>query len=134
MKNITGSCLCKKITFELEDDFKTFHWCHCRECQKVSGSAHASNLFTKTSNIKWLTGESNIKRYDIEDQVFSNAFCNHCGSTVPYISKSGKALIVPAGCLDQAPSLKPQDNIFWNERAQWYDAGLSAAHFDGFPE
>jgi hypothetical protein len=49
------------------------------------------------------------------------------------LSKSGPSLIVPAGSLNENPDIAPQDNIFWSERAGWYDEGKSAIHYDTFP-
>ena len=133
MARISGSCLCGEVRYELEDDFGQFHWCYCRQCQKASGSAHASNLFTDPKNINWIKGLELVLRYDVPNRSISNAFCTRCGSGMPYLSKSGKALIVPAGALDAKPSINPGGNIFWAERAEWYDAGLLAEHYDEFP-
>ena len=48
--------------------------------------------------------------------------------------KNGKVLIIPAGSLNGNPDIAPQDNLFWPERAGWYDEALAAVHFDAFPE
>lgn len=134
MSVISGSCLCSKISFECHDHFEQFHLCHCIQCQKATGSAHASNLFTSPNNIQWLSGLDLVKRFDVPGRTISTAFCTDCGSGVPYISSSGKALIVPAGSLDSAPTLMPQDNIFCSEKAEWYDQALKATQFNQFPE
>lgn len=52
---------------------------------------------------------------------------------MPYKLTSGDVLVVPAGVLDGDPDITPQDNIFWSERAKWYDAGLTAKKYGGFP-
>ena len=134
MSKISGSCLCGKVLFESNNTFDQFHFCHCIQCQKITGSAHAANLFTDPANIQWLSGEEFIKRFEYPGRDFSKAFCTECGCTVPFISGSGKALIVPAGCLDGKPDMEAQDNIFCDEKASWYDKGLSAQPFAKFPE
>lgn len=134
MKTLSGSCLCGDVTFKCEDQFSQFHLCHCTQCQKVTGSAHVSNLFCAPTNIEWLTGEDKIKRYQVPGRSLVSSFCGNCGSPVPYVSVSGKTLLVPAGSLDDAPNITPQDNIFWSEHAPWYEAGLQSQKFDGFPE
>ena len=134
MSIISGSCLCNKITFECNDSFDEFHFCHCIQCQKATGSAHASNLFTSPQNIKWLSGFELVKRFDVPGRTISTAFCTHCGSCVPYLSVSGKSLIVPAGSLDSVATMLPQDNIFCSEKAKWYEPGLKAKKFKQFPE
>ena len=134
MRKINGSCLCNQIKFSCEDNFQQFHLCHCKQCQKTTGSAHVSNLFTSPDNVIWLAGKEHIIRFDMPGRSISSAFCSHCGSPVPYLSKTGKALVVPAGALDATPTLNVQDNIFWEERADWYDAGIHSDKCAGFPD
>lgn len=134
MSTILGSCLCESVKFECDNTFHQFHLCHCQQCQKTSGSAHASNLFTKVDNIKWLSGKNHIVRYDVPGRSITNAFCKTCGSAAPYISGTGKSLVVPAGSLNGTPNITPNDNIFWDERADWYEEGLNSKKYPGFPE
>ena len=134
MSKISGGCLCGAVSFELDDNFQQFNLCHCKQCQRATGSAHASNLFTRPGNIRWTKGEDCVKRFDVPGRIISNAFCVECGSGLPYVSKSGESLIVPAGILDATFNCSPKKgNIFWAERADWYDEALVAEHHDGFP-
>lgn len=130
---IQGSCLCGQVRFQLNDDFSRFHFCHCVQCRKASGAAHGANFFTHPDNIQWHSGEQHIERYDVPGRTITNAFCRQCGSGLPYLSLSGTTLVVQAGCLDEAPSHAPDSNIFWSERASWYDAAIASAHHEGFP-
>ena len=43
-QSVNGSCLCGQITFAVTRPFLFFQYCHCSRCQKISGSAHASNI------------------------------------------------------------------------------------------
>ena len=131
---ISGGCCCGNVIFTLEDNFSNFYFCHCEQCRKLTGTAHASNLFTSPDNIKWAKGIDNIKRYDHPERSFSKAFCNQCGSGLPFISKSGKSLIVPAGSLNDEPSKQLDAQIFCAEQTDWYKAGLEAPKVNGFPK
>lgn len=133
-KMLTGSCICGKVHFQVEDDFSRFFLCHCEQCRKMTGSAHASNLFTRVDNIEWLKGQEYIKRYEHPTRTFSQVFCMECGSGLPFVSKSGRALIVPAGSLDSEPTRKPDAQIFCKEQAEWHKAGLQAPRFSEFFE
>lgn len=131
---IGGSCLCGSVTFEVEDDFSMFYLCHCSQCQQISGSSYASNIFTQPENIRWITGESSMSRYDHPSRDFTKLFCSSCGSGLPFVTKSGKYLVVPSGSLSRQPTIKPQANLFWPERAVWYDHASGVRQFNGFPE
>jgi len=134
MNLVSGSCLCGRVKFACENSFSQFHLCHCIQCQKATGSAHASNLFTTKENITWHSGQYFVRKYDVPGRSISNAFCSECGSGLPYLSGAGEALVVPAGSLDGTPNILPEDNIFWAERAKWYDHVHRAQHFEGFAE
>ena len=134
MSKIIGSCLCEKVAFESDNRFEQFHLCHCIQCQKSTGSAHASNLFTEPNNIKWLSGFELVKRFDLPGRAISKVFCTECGCGVAYLSGTGKALVVPAGCLDGKAEIDPQYNIFYSEKADWYNKAICAKTFEKFPE
>lgn len=131
---ITGSCYCGNITFEVEDNFSAFYFCHCEQCRKLVGSAHAANLFTAASNIKWTKGQGHVKHYSDTKRSFSQTFCPECGSPLPHLSQDGKSLIIPAGSLDSEPSKALDAEIFIAEETQAHKQSLNAPKFPGFPE
>ncbi|HPE62262.1 MAG: GFA family protein [Thiothrix sp.] len=133
---IRGSCLCGKVTFRVANHFQAFNLCHCVQCRKITGSAHASNLFAAPGALalEWTAGQELLHTFDHPDNHFRKVFCRECGSGLPYLSRRTGMMIVPAGSLDQEPSLAPQHNIFWEEHAQWYDTACSAPHSTGFPQ
>lgn len=132
MSHLKGSCLCGAVEYRVKNEFKRFFMCHCTQCQKATGSAHASNLFAVPDNLEWVRGEERVKRFDLPGRALSKAFCTECGSGVPYTSRASGMWVVPAGSLDGEPSMTPMANIFWPERGRWYEAGLEAPRFDQF--
>ena len=120
-QKVTGSCLCKKARYEITGNMGVFQYCHCSRCRKITGSAHASNLFVAPADFKWLSGEDWVGRYDPADsKYFATCFCKNCGSTLPWLSKSGRVVIIPAGTLDSDPEIKPSQNIYYGSGADWY--------------
>jgi len=132
MKDITGGCLCGKITYKCKADFRYFHLCHCKQCQKSTGSAHRANVFTDEVNLSWLSGVDLIKRYDVPGRAISNAFCTECGSALPYLSLAQKIYVVPVGTLDEPPGIDADAQIFWDERADWVEHSYSEEHCPRF--
>ena len=133
-ESIRGSCLCGRVQFEVSGPFDRFHLCHCSQCRRSTGSAHAANLFTEPERLRWLAGEDLVQRFVPDEAgMISKSFCRHCGSLVPYTSLKSGRLIVPAGSLAGDPGRAPDDNIFWRDRAPWYDAGLAAPRVEQEP-
>ena len=44
-RELAGGCLCGAIKYTVHGPFLRFLHCHCARCRKVTGSAHATNLF-----------------------------------------------------------------------------------------
>lgn len=131
-KTLTGGCLCGTVRFSLEDKFKAFYLCHCKQCKQLTGSAFASNIVTDKDNIKWHSGQDSVSIYEHPSRVFSKSFCKLCGSALPFINKAKTSLVVPAGSLNELPEIKPQANIFMSEEACWLSDGAKARKFPGF--
>ncbi|MFA7553437.1 MAG: GFA family protein [Spongiibacteraceae bacterium] len=129
-----GSCLCGEVQYEISGNLGIFQYCHCSRCRKFSGSAFAANLMVKPDQFRWLAGESKVAKFlPPETKHFATAFCQQCGSSLPWHSKSGKAVIVPAGTLNGHPNIEPSNNIFCGSRAQWYKDPSELPDHDQLP-
>lgn len=118
---VTGSCLCGQVRFRIEPPYHTFQYCHCTRCQKTSGSAHAANIFVPVAQFAWTGGEALVRRHELATaKYFCTGFCGECGSRLPWITRSGKLFIVPAGALDVDPGARPTRNVHFASRSTWY--------------
>ena len=132
-EKIKGTCLCGKIRYEINNRFDQLYLCHCKQCQKTSGSDYVSNLFGDVGSLNWLSGENLIERFDFPGREFSNVFCKVCGSGVPYLNQNGTAIVVRAGSLDGKPIVETISKIFYAERSQWTDECETVNTYNGFP-
>lgn len=120
-ESIAGSCLCGAVRFEITPPFTAFRYCHCSRCRKASGSAHAANVFLPQSQLKWVAGESLIRRFDMPGtKRFAVCFCTQCGTRVPHKVATTENYLVPAGILEGSVEARPESSIFWASRAEWY--------------
>ncbi|MEI8633159.1 hypothetical protein P4S72_16260 [Vibrio sp. PP-XX7] len=60
----------------------------------------------------------------IKPEALQKFFACQCGSDLPYISSSGKSLIVPAGSLGSESTKQPDAQIFCHEETNWHLVGL----------
>jgi len=132
--SLSGSCLCGQVRYTATGEQSRFYHCHCKRCRKASGTGHASNLFMM-GTLDWESGEDLIKSYKLpEAERFTNTFCSKCGGRVPrFIEKLGMVFI-PAGSLDEEPSIKPQAHIFKGSGAAWSCDVQEIPVFDEYPE
>ncbi|QLY23952.1 GFA family protein [Bdellovibrio sp. KM01] len=129
-----GSCLCQRVKFKVEGSFESFFLCHCRHCQKDTGSAHAANLFSSKARLNWLSGEDKVQSFNLPGTRHSKSFCQECGSALPGLQMNGQLLVVPAGSLDGELSVRPNAHIFCASKANW-DVDLEKVmKFETFPD
>ena len=133
-KTCTGSCLCGAVTYQFTGKPRVFQYCHCSRCRKITGTAHASNIIVDPEQFQWLTGEEVVGRYELaEAKHFAASFCKTCGSNLPWRTQSGKAVIIPAGTLDQDPEARPIHNIYIADKAPWYVDPSTLTMYDALP-
>ena len=132
---ISGSCLCGLVRFEVDPPFQIMAHCHCSRCRKSTGTGHATNLTAGPGQLRWLSGEDAIGRYELPTaQSYGKWFCSTCGSPVPRLRRDGRLYIVPAGSLDADPGVRPSHRIFWSSRAPWSCEGDALPTHDAYPE
>ncbi len=129
-----GSCLCKGVKFKVTGDFESFFLCHCRYCQKDTGSAHAANLFSTTAKLEWLKRKTEIRIFQLHNSHHVKAFCTNCGSALPNLQMDGKLLVVPAGCLDTKLEKRPNAHIFMSSKAGWDESLEKVKKIERLPE
>ena len=60
------------------------------------------------------------------------AFCQQCGTRVPHKIRTTINVLIPAGCLDGDPVMRPRSNIFWKSKADWYIAPDALPKYDEY--
>lgn len=134
MNKYSGSCLCQNVKFEVDGRFESFFLCHCKYCQKDTGSAHAANLFSSTASLHWISGKEKIKTFTLPSTRHTKSFCQECGSALPSQQMGGKLLVVPAGSLDCEIDINANAHIFCSSKASWTNNLESVQKFEKFPE
>ena len=52
---------------------------------------------------------------------------------MPWLTKSGKAVVVPAGTLDEDPEVRPIQNIYCGSKALWYTEPKDLVQYEELP-
>lgn len=128
-----GSCLCGEVHFAIEGEFENFYLCHCRYCQKDTGSGHAANLFSSKAKLKWLSGQGIVRDFNLPSTRHVKSFCSNCGSALPNVQMGGSVIVVPAGSLDDCAGIKPEAHIYVASKASWDEDLENLVKLDGPP-
>ncbi|KFZ38707.1 aldehyde-activating protein [Shewanella mangrovi] len=126
-----GSCLCGSVSYELNGEFKAFYLCHCRRCQKDTGSAHAANLFAQNASLNWTQGAQFVQTFQLPNSLHVKSFCRQCGAALP--TATGDIVVVPASSLDSPLPMMPTAKIFVGDGAEWAKNLAQLPCFDTLP-
>jgi hypothetical protein len=121
--NYVGGCACGAIRYEINDQPLAENHCHCRDCQRRSGTGHGSYLtFPDRANVR-VTGEASTWRVAGDNgNEKSHAFCPTCGTPVYLTFAAMPALFsIHAGSLDAPETFHPS-LVTYTVRALAWDA------------
>ena len=119
-----GGCTCGHVRYQASSDPLIVHCCHCRGCQKSSGSAFALNALFEANRIKLISGEVEEITVPTPSGVGQIiARCNKCKVAVwsNYNMYGLKKHIrfIRVGTLDNPDQFPPDIHIFTASRQPW---------------
>jgi hypothetical protein len=117
-----GGCDCRRVRYRLQSRPLFVHACHCRWCQRESGSAFALNAMIETDRLQTLADAAElVDTPSASGQGQQIARCLHCRVALwSHYAGSGPALsFVRVGTLDEPDRLPPDIHIFTATRQPW---------------
>ncbi|MBF2761141.1 MAG: GFA family protein [Ectothiorhodospiraceae bacterium AqS1] len=119
---LRGSCLCRKVAYEVSGPLQRLYHCHCSRCRKARGAAHATNAFAAMGDVRYLRGEESLRTYRLPGaRTFSHVFCTACGSGMPRLDPGRSLAVIPMGSVDDDPMRTIDSHIFVASKAPWYE-------------
>ncbi|MCH7295162.1 GFA family protein [Acinetobacter higginsii] len=126
-----GSCLCGAVSYQAQVAPRYRFNCHCRDCQKATGSAYAPIAFFHQSELK-ITGE--LKYFEslgLSGKPIRRAFCPNCGSQMFGLPELVPEMIsIRAGTLDDPNLYQPQAECFVSHANEWDLLNPNISHFE----
>jgi hypothetical protein len=118
----TGGCACGAIRYECIAPPLRMIKCHCRDCQRASGSGYAATLIMTASSVRLLRGACRQHRSVAESgNVAKREFCAVCGTPLFAGSSARPELLgVKAASLDDSSWFAPEADV-WVASAQPWD-------------
>ena len=119
-QTLSGGCACGAIRYKTEADPVVMLNCHCRDCQKSSGSAYAAVMIVPKDAVQ-ISGEPRYHRVVGQaGKAVERGFCPTCGSQVTTkLERMPDVLGLKAGTLDDPSLYKPSMDIFADSAQPW---------------
>jgi hypothetical protein len=117
-----GGCVCGEVRYECAQEPVTAFHCHCRDCQRASGSGHATVALLPKAAFKATKG--NAKRWEYPTDSGNKIwryFCGTCGAPVfAELSAFPDLWAIRVASMDDSSWVKPGLHI-WSKSAQPWD-------------
>jgi hypothetical protein len=117
-----GGCDCRQVRYRLQARPLFVHACHCRWCQRESGSAFALNAMIESDRVQLLAGtpervlnpsESGAGQQFVRCPNCRVALWSHYAGSGPCVA------FVRVGTLDDPDALPPDVHIFTATKQPW---------------
>ena len=131
----TGGCLCGAVRYESAGEPLFSLKCHCRDCQRSSGTAFVAAMRVPAAQFRITRGtpRRHVSNSDAGNAV-TRYFCSDCGSTI-YIQVATRPDIVGlrVGTLDDPSVFRPEAEIFVKSAQPWDCLDPALPHHDTYP-
>lgn len=133
---LEGGCSCGRVRYKLTNVPMIVHACHCRDCQKRTGSAFVINLWIERAFVE-LSGDAPAvfsvppggsgKPHDVYH-------CGKCGTALwsKYHAAPGDTVLLRGGTLDHPAAVTPDVHIFTRSKVPWLDLPIDVPAFEAF--
>jgi hypothetical protein len=119
---LEGGCACGEIRYRMNDKPLFVHCCHCRWCQRESGSAFALNAMIESDRVETIKGKPQCVPTPTNSGKGQDFFrCPTCRVALwsHYSGAGDKVKFVRVGTLDNPDALPPDIHIFTDSKQPW---------------
>ena len=127
---LTGGCACGAVRYRLRSEPYDTGWCHCRICQRVSGSGAMVFTTVALADFTVERGADRVGRF-ASTPFGERSFCKDCGSPLTiHVRHQPDEIDVAAGTLDDPDAVSPGFHLYWAGAPQWMVCDDGLPRFD----
>jgi hypothetical protein len=132
--DLTGGCSCGAVRYRLASDPMFVHCCHCKDCQRQTGSAFVLNALIEADRVEILSGAPEGVTMPTESGLPHDIYrCPKCRIAV-WSTYGGRKQIrfVRCGTLDEPSSLQPDVHIYTRSKLPWLKLPEGVPAFEAY--
>lgn len=116
---VTGGCLCGRLRYRAKANLKAAYYCHCKFCQKSSGSPVEVGVPVEPDTLVFTRG---TPKYFDSSPVGRRGFCPGCGSRLVWMSpRRNDWTNLSAGSLDHPETVHPTQHLCVESKMPWFN-------------
>jgi hypothetical protein len=118
---LQGGCACGRLRYRMRSAPMFVHCCHCKDCQRQTGTGFVLNALIEAARVELLSGETRPFAMPTDSGRPHTVFrCPDCGTAV-WSEYGGLAALrfVRVGTLDDPRALPPDVHIYVRSKLPW---------------
>jgi hypothetical protein len=134
MKKLTGGCLCGSVHYSVEAEPVLTAVCHCKNCQKQSGSAFSVEFAVPIAAVTVQGQTKTFHEKGDSGMPVERRFCPECGSAlISWGAFMPDVLFIKAGTLDDTSWLSPTIEVYCDRAQPWVNLSGERQRFATMP-
>jgi hypothetical protein len=130
---IEGGCLCGAVRYRAEGEPLFAVHCHCRDCQRASGTGHVPVLGMRREQFSYSGNTTSYATPGLKGKAV-RYFCPVCGSLLFGLPESGPHMVsLYVGSLDDPSVFAPRIIVFASQRHEWDRLAATLPEFETLP-
>jgi hypothetical protein len=133
--DLRGGCACGAVRYQLASAPMFVHCCHCRDCQRQTGSAFVLNALIEADRVMLLSGDIESIAVPTDSGRPHEIYrCASCKTAVWSVYGGGgpKLRFVRVGTLDDPAALTPDVHIYVRSKLPWVTLPEGTPCFDAY--
>lgn len=115
---VSGGCLCGDVRYRAYANLDAAYYCHCRFCQKSSGSPVEVGVPVKPGTLKYM---KEAPKYFDSSPIGQRGFCKRCGSRLVWLSpRRPDWANLSVGSLDHPEEVRPTQHLCVESQLPWF--------------
>jgi len=133
-EHLEGGCACGAVRYRLASPPMFVHCCHCRDCQRQTGSAFVLNALIEADRVALLSGDVEEKTVPTEGGRGQKIYrCASCKVAVWSVYGGvDKLHFVRVGTLDDPAALTPDVHIYVRSKLPWVELPDGVPAFEAY--
>lgn len=128
----SGACLCGAIRYSVDGPVLGEAVCHCRHCQRQSGSAFSVLAVVKRKTVAFVGESTCFVDQGDSGRAVHRHFCGRCGSPLyTELPHMPGLLFLKAGTLDDPTWLTPRQHVWCASAWPWTPIPADAIRSEG---
>ena len=101
---MTGGCACGRVRFTAKVDSDDAYLCHCRMCQRATGSVSIAFMGIKKAAVQWEAAPD----YYVSSPIARRPYCRECGTSLGFEFPDSDGMDLTVASFDDPSRFKPR--------------------------